>query len=51
MGARAKLNSMFLYAAAIVAAVVGAMAQSWAVFAVTLAGCLIAGDIRPKGRR
>jgi uncharacterized membrane protein len=55
VGARAKLNAFYVYAAFLLAALIGASARSWAVFAVTLAvalaGSLVAGDIRPRGRR
>ncbi len=55
MGARSKLNVAYAQGCLIVAAIVGLLAQSWTVFAVVLAvtllGCVIAGDIRPRGRR
>ncbi|CAN5899985.1 hypothetical protein BH23PLA1_BH23PLA1_44670 [soil metagenome] len=55
MGARSKLNVAYAHGCLIVASVVGLVAQSWAAFAVALAvtvlGCVVAGDIRPHGRR
>ena len=54
MGARQKLNMAYLEGGLILAAAFGVLAQSWAVFWVTLAvligGGLHAGTIRPGGR-
>ncbi len=55
MGARSKLNVAYAQGCVIVAAIVGLLAQSWMAFtvvlAVTVLGCVVAGDIRPRGRR
>jgi hypothetical protein len=54
MGARKKLNAVFLHGSLVVAAIGGLIAQSWAVFilalAVLLGASLYAGDIRPSRR-
>jgi phage-related holin len=55
MSARQKLNAAFLNGSLIVAAVVGWLFGSWAVFALILVllvvGNLVAGEIRPGRRR
>jgi hypothetical protein len=55
MGARQKLNQAYLNGALVIAAVVGAATESWAVFwlaALIAAGSsLYSGEIRPHGRR
>ena len=55
MGARRKLNSMYLYIAALVAAFIGLSAQSWLIFGISL-GVLVllslhSGSIRVRPRR
>lgn len=54
MGARTKLNAAYVLGSVLIAALIGALLQSWAVFvvaAVLLIGlCLMDGTIRPKGR-
>ena len=55
MGARRKLNSMYLYIAAFVAAFIGLSAQSWLIFGISL-GVLVllslhSGSIRVRPRR
>ena len=55
MGARSKLNVAYVYAAVIIAALIGGVCQSWAVFFVAatllVAGSIVAGEIRPTPRR
>jgi hypothetical protein len=55
MGARQKLNAAYVQGGLIVAAIVGALTQSWIVFAaaaVILIGLgLHGGEIRPRSRR
>jgi len=55
MGARQKLNAAYVQGGLIVAAIIGALARSWIVFAaasVVLIGLgLHDGEIRPRSRR
>jgi hypothetical protein len=55
MPAREKLNAAHILGAAMIAGLIGGMADSWWVFVMTLmillAGSLHAGDIRPSERR
>ncbi len=55
MGARTKLNSVYLIGSLVIAGVLGAAAQSWTVFviaAVVLLACSVyEGGIQLKGRR
>ncbi len=55
MGARQQLNLANFHECLLIAAVVGSMARSWAVFLTTLAvlvgGARYTGQIRPTGRR
>jgi len=55
MGARTKLNSVYLTGSLVIAGVLGAVSQSWTAFvvaAVVLIACSIHdGGIRLKGRR
>jgi hypothetical protein len=55
MGARAKLNSVYLTGSLVIAGVLGAVSESWTVFAVAavvLVGCSVHDrGIRLKGRR
>ena len=50
MGARHKLNEIHLLGAVGIAAIVGALAQSWTVFfiavAILVGGSIYAGDVR-----
>lgn len=50
MAARTKLNKAYANGALLVAACLGAISQSWGVFAIALvvllAGCFYTGDIR-----
>src|ERR1035437_7417034 len=52
MAARTKLNQFYGLACLGVAALIGVLSGSWPIFlaalAVTVAGCLHAGDIRPR---
>ena len=54
MNARSKLNLAFLNGSLVVAAVIGLLTGSWAVFilvlAILLAGNFLRGDIRPPKR-
>ena len=54
MSARTKLNAAYFNGCLLLAAIVGAAAQSWAVFLLALAvlvgGCVIGGEIRPAKR-
>ena len=54
MSARTKLNGAYFIGCVVLAAIVGGLTQSWAVFFIALVvlilGSLMAGDIRP-GRR
>jgi hypothetical protein len=49
-----KLNAAYVLGSVVIAALVGAMSQSWLVFviaaALLIALCLVDGTIRPKGR-
>ena len=55
LSARQKLNGIYAGGSVAVAAIIGALAGSWAVFAITaavlLACSLAGGDIRPNKRR
>ena len=55
MGARTKLNSVYVLGSLAVAAIIGAVAGSWIVFAIVsavLIGCSVSdGGIRPTRRR
>jgi len=55
MGARQRLNSLYLIVALIVAALIGGALQSWGVFwlvlIVLIAIFVHGGDIRPSARR
>ena len=55
MNARKKLNQAFVYGALILAAVIGAAAQSWIVFFIILGISVLAnlhsGNIRVRPRR
>jgi len=55
MGARTKLNQFFVQGALIGAALIGVVAESWAVFlaaaAIFIAIRVYSGDIRPDRRR
>lgn len=55
LNARRRLNHGSVLGALAVAAIVGGLAQSWAVFAlvaaVLIGGAVYVGDIRLKGRR
>jgi hypothetical protein len=55
MSARRKLNAAFFNGSLIVAAVIGLLFESWAVFGLILVvlviGNLVAGEIRPDNRR
>ena len=52
MGARQRLNSFYLLAVLIVAAMIGGSAQSWSLFLISAAVMTVllihGGDIRPK---
>ena len=54
MGARQRLNGIYILGSVIIAGVIGGVAESWTVFIV--AACLLiavmisGGDIRPTGR-
>ena len=54
MGARQRLNSFYLLAVLIVAAIIGGSVQSWSLFlisaAVMLALLIYGGDIRPTSQ-
>jgi hypothetical protein len=54
MSSRRKLNAAFFNGSLIVAAVIGLLFQSWAVFVLILVvlviGNLVAGEIRPDNR-
>jgi hypothetical protein len=54
MSARQKINVAYIQGGLIVAAVVGALAQSWVIFAITAATLiglsLLGGEIRPRRR-
>ena len=54
MSARQKLNAAYIQGGLIVAALVGALAQSWVVFAIAAAVLiglgLLGGEIRPRRR-
>ena len=55
MGARQRLNGIYILGSVIMAGIIGGMAESWMVFIV--AACLliavmaVGGDIRPTSRR
>jgi len=55
LGARTKLNSVYVLGSLAVAAIIGAVAGSWIVFAIVsavLIGCSVSdGGIRPTRRR
>ena len=55
MSARQKLNAAYIQGGLIVAAFVGALVQSWVVFAIAAAVLiglsLLGGEIRPRSRR
>jgi hypothetical protein len=55
LGARTKLNSVYVLGCLAVAAIIGAVAGSWIVFAIVsavLIGCSVSdGGIRPTRRR
>lgn len=55
MSARDKLNAAYAAACAMIAALLGAVFQSWLVFAlatlVLIALCLVNGTIRPRRRK
>jgi hypothetical protein len=52
MGARTRLNQIYIFGCIGVAALIGALSGSWAIFliavAITVAACVHAGDIRPR---
>ena len=55
MGARHELNTIHVFGSLVVAAFIGGLIGSWAVFAAVaallIAGSVYSGDIRWKGRR
>ena len=55
LSARTKLNAAYVLGSTAIAALVGAIFQSWAAFfiaaALLIALCFVDGTIRPKGRR
>jgi hypothetical protein len=52
MGARTRLNQIYIFGCIGIAALIGALSGSWAIFliavAITVAACVHAGDIRPR---
>ena len=54
MSARQKLNAAYVLGSVVIAALVGALFQSWQMFAIAaillVALCFVGGTIRPRGR-